>query len=66
MANDLGNISSASVPYMVSNDKSGLQAAQSLDTPSDLALNRVKMYIVRRRSRGRTKMFLPIEMGAEI
>ena len=42
MANDLGNISSASVPYMVSNDKSGLQAAQSLDTPSDLALNRVK------------------------
>lgn len=42
MANDGSNISSASVPYMVSNDKSGLQAAQSLVTPSDLALNRVK------------------------
>lgn len=37
MANDLGNISSASVPYMVSNDKSGLRAAQSLVIPDLVA-----------------------------
>lgn len=42
MANELNNISSANVPYMVSNDKSGLQAAQSLAIPSDLAVSSVE------------------------
>ena len=42
MANDMVNASSASVPSVVSNDKSGRQAAQSLVLPSDLASTRAE------------------------